>query len=226
MTSHTVSAFDKQIENVIGMILQMGGLVMEMLELAEKSLSDANPELAESAKSKDKQINALDMEIQEQATLILALRQPMGVDLRFVTASLRVASSLERMGDLAKSTAKRAVKFADAVPKEITADLRKMVELASKMARDVLEAFRDQDVAKADLVLAQDDAVDDIYHRLLASIQTYMMANPVNIQYFAHIIFVAKNMERVGDHATTIADLVHYISSGSHAAKAPKTYRQ
>ena len=225
-THHIVSAYDSELKEMVTDILAMSEKVLEMMNFSRKALDQATDEIVTDSKALDKEINALDFGLQKKATKLIALRQPMGVDLRFVVSTLKIASSLERMGDLAKSTCKKANKFGNLTTKEVNNDLREMNALATKMLHDVMIAFRDSDLEKASSVMDQDSEVDDVYHQLLRDVQVLVRQNPDAIPAFADIIFSAKNFERIGDHCTKIADLVHYITSGQYVAKAHKAAKK
>ncbi len=219
---HTVSAFDQELTNIIEKILKMGEHVTEMLNLSRKALDNPSEEILETVRSTDKKVNALDLELQTEATKIIALRQPMGVDLRFVISTLKIASSMERMGDLVKSTCKKSGKFHSHVSSEIRRDLREMNALGSRMLTSVMTAFRDLSAEKAINVREQDNEIDTLYSTLLKSVQVHIKEHPEAIPAFADIIFTAKNYERFGDHCSKVADLVHYIASGKMITKQKK----
>ena len=221
-TKHIMSAFDSELKTVIADVLQMGELVLEMMDYAKRVLDKPSDELVQEARALDKKINALDFGLQKKATNLIALRQPMGVDLRFAVSVLKIGSSLERMGDLAKSTCRKAGRFSGVNSLEVNDDLKEMNELATKMVADVLIAFREQSVEKADHVMDADDALDNSYRKLLKDVEVLVRNKPEAIPSFADIIFAAKNFERVGDHASKIADLIHYITAGQLVAKMRK----
>jgi len=224
--SHTDRSFDEQLQAVNSQIILMGEQVVKLLEIARKSLEKPSKKLVEESKSEDRKLNALDFDVQQKATKIIALRQPLGVDLRFIIAVLKISSSLERMGDLAKSSCKKASRFHNLISEEINSDLHEINALATKMVNDTMNAYRDMDAAKANYVLGQDDEVDDLYHKLLDDVKEHARINPDLIPAFGDIIFAAKNMERIGDHCTKLADLVHYIASGEHVGKVANQKKQ
>lgn len=221
-TEHIMGAYDSELKEMISEVSIMGEKVLGMMEFSRKALTNPSDELVTEARTLDKEINALDFGLQKKATKLIALRQPMGVDLRFVVSVLKIASSMERMGDLAKSTCRKAGKFTKLTSSEVNADLAQMNTLVTEMLIHALDAFRDMSTEKADGVLGEDDAVDDTYKQLLKDVQVLVKNNPEAIPAFADIIFAAKNFERIGDHVTKIADLVHYISTGQYVAKAKK----
>lgn len=221
-TTHIVSAYDSELKEMVADVLEMGEKVLGMMEFSRTALTTPTDDLVTEARALDKKINALDFGLQKKATKLIALRQPMGVDLRFVVSVLKIASSMERMGDLAKSTCRKAGKFCSVASAEVNNDLAQMNKLVTEMLTHVIDAFRDMSADKANIVLDEDTAVDDTYHQLLKDVQVLVKNNPEAIPAFADIIFAAKNFERIGDHCTKIADLVHYIISGQYVAKAKK----
>lgn len=221
-TEHIVSAFDSELKEIVSDVLDMGDKVLGMMQYSRKALDNPTDDLVLEARALDKKINALDFGLQKKTTKLLALRQPMGVDLRFVVSVLKIAASMERMGDLAKSTCRKAGKFTKVTSMEVNKDLKEMNAQVTKMLNDVLSAFRDMSTDKANIVLNDDNEVDETYHQLLKDVEALVRNNPDAIPAFADIIFAAKNFERIGDHCTKIADLVHYISSGQFVAKAKK----
>lgn len=223
---HTDKSFDNQLTDINSNLLEMGKIVTDMLEIARKTIDNASDDLVKEARKMDKKLNALDFGVQQGATTMIALRQPMGVDLRFLVGALKISSSLERMGDLAKSSCRKANKFKDRISPEISNDLREMCIMSTKMVNEIMNAFRDMNPEKATDVLDQDDEVDEIYHELLRDIQTHAEKTPDLIPALADIIFAAKNFERIGDHCTKMADLVHYISSGEHVGKMAERQKE
>lgn len=221
-TNHIVSAYDSELKELISDIIEMGDKVLGMMNFARKALDNPTDDLVTEARALDKKINALDFGLQKKAVKLIALRQPMGVDLRFIVSTLKIASSMERMGDLAKSTCRKAGKFCSLTSAEVNSDLKEMNALATKMLNDVIAAFRDMDVEKANQVLDEDTEVDDTYKKLLRDVQVLVKNNPDAIPAFADIIFTAKNFERIGDHCSKVADHVHYITSGQFVAKTKK----
>lgn len=219
---HTSSAFDQELTSMIDKIIKMGEHISEMLNLSRKALDKPSEEIMANVKATDKKVNALDLELQTEATKTIALRQPMGVDLRFVISTLKIASSMERMGDLAKSSCKKSEKFYSHASAEIRSDLKEMNTLADRMLSSAMTAFRDLSPEKAVNVREQDNEIDNLYSKLLKSVQTHISSHPEAIPSFADIIFAAKNYERFGDHCSKVADLVYYIASGKMATKEKK----
>lgn len=221
-TNHIVSAYDSELKELIADITEMGDKVLGMMNFARKALDNPSDELVADARALDKKINTLDFGLQKKAVKLIALRQPMGVDLRFVVSTLKIASSMERMGDLAKSTCRKAGKFCSVTSGDVNNDLKEMNALATHMLNNVLTAFRDMDVEKANQVFEEDTDLDDTYKKLLKDVQVLVKNNTDAIPAFADIIFAAKNFERIGDHCSKIADHVHYITSGQFVAKTKK----
>ena len=219
MNNHTNSSYDKQLGLLTDDILAMGELVKELIIIAKNSLIERNADLVAEARAKDKEINALDTKIEHQVAVVLALRNPMAVDLRYVTSALKIAGALERAGDLAKNTAKRSVKLADYMPAEATDKLERMVEIVLSMLDEALSAVARRDSKKATEVWQRDDEVDDLYHELIAGMQQEMLAHPEHILAYTHFVFAAKNFERIADYATNLAKTVHYVTSGRPADK-------
>ncbi len=221
-THHIVGAFDNELKELSSKILEMADKVLEMLEFSRRALDTPSDELTQQARELDWIINDLDADLQNRATRIMALRQPMGVDLRFVVSTLKIASSLERMGDLAKASCRKSSRFVTKSSNDVNNDLKEMNAHVTKMLNDVVSAFRDMDISKANEVLEQDNKVDDVYHRLLKDVQIHVEKNPDAIPAFADIIFTAKNLERIGDHCTKLSDHVRYIATGEMVSKTSK----
>jgi len=216
MTSsqHTVRSYDSELEEVTRDILAMGGLVEAQLRSALDALIERDHELAQRVVETDHQIDDLERQVDELGTRILALRQPMAEDLRRVKTALKVASNLERMGDLAANIAKRSLGMeADAVIPQREA-LKRMGAAVYAMTNDVLNAYRDE---KNDLALSvwhQDEAIDEMYASVFRGILDDMIADPETIANGTQVHFVAKNIERMGDHTTNIAEMVAYMIDG------------
>jgi phosphate transport system protein len=225
VAGHTVHSYDEELTSITRSISDMGHLVQEMLRLAESALKDTSINLVDTARTTDKKINAYDAEIEHQSVKILALRQPMAVDLRLVSSALKIAVIMERMGDLAKNTVKRASRITSPIPDPILADISKMADIIFVMLSEVLIAFQKTDSAKANEVVIRDYEVDDIYRGLMQTLQNTMMAAPDTVPSVIQLIFAVKNIERIGDYVTKTAKIVHYIVSGERAAKTPKVNR-
>lgn len=220
MMQHTVKAFDADIGELRGLIAEMGGL-------AEQAIGDAmaalqRHDVADAARivAGDKRIDALQIEVERLAVRLIALRAPMADDLREVVAALKISGVVERIGDYAKNIAKRVPLIeglagvgGDIEPLSV---LPAMARLAIAMVHDVLDAFAARDPQAAIAVRERDRALDDFYDSLFRVLVTYMMENPRSIGQVAHLLFIAKNLERVGDHATNVAEMVHFAATGLH----------
>jgi phosphate transport system protein len=216
MHEHIVKSFDHELQLLDKNIAQMGGLAERLLGHAFDALERRDPRLAESTVMSDRAVDQLERELQEQAILIIARRQPMANDLRHVMTVVKIAGDLERIGDLAKNIAKRAVAVSgESAPKPLMTGLKHMVELVLRQLKDVLDAYAELDAEKALAVWRQDERIDAMYNSLFRELLTYMMEDPRNIGLCTHLLFGAKNIERVGDHTTNIAENVYYLVLGT-----------
>lgn len=215
---HTVKAFDQDIGELRGLISQMGGLAEQAIADAITALQRNDTDLAADVRAKDKAIDALETEIERQAVRVIALRAPMADDLREIIAALKIAAVIERIGDYAKNIAKRVPMVHGDDRIEPISILPAMASLASDMLRDVLDAFASRDAELAIQVRERDDALDDFYNSIFRVLVTYMVENPRTISQVAHLLFVAKNLERIGDHATNVAEMVYFAATGHHLA--------
>jgi phosphate transport system protein len=223
MTEHTVKAFTEKLEALSATVAQMGGLAEAQLADAIEAIGRRDTFLAEGAVGGDKRIDALQLEIEDKALKLLALRQPMAVDLRETLAAIKIASELERIGDLAKNIAKRAIVLNREQPIRLTQSLARMGRQALSQLKFVLDAYSDRDAEGAETVWRQDGEIDETYNSLFRELLTYMMEDPRTIGLCTHLLFVAKNIERTGDHATNIAEVVYQMVRGeSLAAERPK----
>jgi phosphate transport system protein len=215
MQEHIVKSYDQELELLDKKIAQMGGLVERQLAQGFDALEKRDPQLAAVAEASDRAIDQLERDIQEQAILMIARRQPMANDLRHVMTVLKIAGDLERIGDLGKNIAKRALAISgENHPKPLMTGLRHMVELALSQLKDVLDAYAERDADKAGGVWRHDERIDAMYNSLFRELLTYMMEDPRNIGLCTHLLFAAKNIERIGDHSTNIAENVHYLVHG------------
>ena len=217
---HTVKAFDEDISELRGLISQMGGLAEQAIHDAMKALSRGDTALAEQVRKKDKAIDAIEAEVERLAVRVIALRAPMANDLREVVAALKIGAVLERIGDYAKNIAKRVplihTEGQDRI--EVVSILPTMAQMASDMVHDVLDAFAARDAEAAEEVIARDHALDDFYDSIFRTLVTFMVENPRTISQVSHLLFVAKNIERIGDHATNVAEMVYFAATGSYLA--------
>ena len=216
MNEHTVKAFDEDIGQLRGLLAQMGGLAEEAIDNAMDALKRHDLDAAAEVVAGDKRIDALEAEVERLAVRLIALRAPMADDLREVVAALKIASVLERIGDYAKNIAKRVKAIDGKNVIEPLSLLPAMATMANDMVRDVLNAFAARDADGARRVCEQDRAVDDFYNSIFRTLVTFMMENPASISQAAHMLFIAKNLERVGDHATNVAEMVYYTATGEH----------
>jgi phosphate transport system protein len=215
MNEHIVKSYDQELELLDKKIAQMGGHVERLLAEGFDALEKRDPQLAEAAAASDRTIDVLEREIQELTMLMIARRQPMAVDLRHIMTVLKIAHDLERTGDLGKNIAKRAQAVSgENHPKSLMTGLKHMVELALNQLKDVLDAYAERDADKAVAVWRHDERIDAMYNSLFRELLTYMMEDPRNIGLCTHLLFAAKNIERVGDHTTNIAENVYYMVHG------------
>ncbi len=216
MNEHIVRSYEDELALLDKKIAHMGGLAEHNLGQSFDALEKRDPRLAEAVINSDRAIDNLQREIEEQVISMIARRQPMANDLRHVMAALRVTGDLERIGDLAKNIAKRALAVAhESHPKPLISGFRHMVELALRQLKEVLDAYAERDAARAMKVWSQDAQIDAMYNSIFRELLTYMMEDPRNIGLSTHLLFGAKNIERVGDHTTNIAETVHYMVTGS-----------
>ena len=215
---HTVKAFDQDIGELRGLISQMGGLAEQAIDNALKALVRGDLELAAQVRTADKAIDALEAEVERATVRIIALRAPMANDLREVVAALKIAAVLERVGDYAKNIAKRVPMIESEHRIEPLSILPAMARMAAEMVHDALDAFAARDADKAVEVCERDNALDDFYDSIFRTLVTHMVENPKTISQVAHLLFVAKNLERIGDHATNVAEMVYFAASGEQLA--------
>ncbi len=218
-SEHTVKAFDNEIGELRGLIAEMGGRAEAAIAEAMSALVQRNLELADRVVTEDRKIDRLEQEVERLAVRIIALRAPMADDLRDVVAALKIAGVVERIGDYAKNIAKRVSALESSRKIDAISVLPAMAQVASDMVHDVLDAFAARDAEAAVRVIARDREVDDFYNSIFRALLTYMMENPLDITASAHLLFVAKNLERIGDHATNVAEMVYFASTGNYLAE-------
>lgn len=211
---HTVKAFDEDITKLRGLIAEMGGLAEVSLAEAMEALIKGNLELADSVIARDKKIDALEAEVDRLAVRVIALRAPMADDLREVIAALKIAGVVERIGDYSKNIAKSADKIEQRKRFEPLTLVPAMADIARGMVHDVLTAYAARDPILAKSVIERDDMVDAFYESLFRNLVSYMIENPSTISSAAQLLFVARNIERIGDHATNVAEMVYYAATG------------
>ena len=218
MTEHTVKAFDEDITRLRGLIAEMGGLAEVALQEAMEALVKGDDELADKVIRGDKKIDALESEVDKLAVRIIALRAPMADDLREVIAALKIAGVVERIGDYSKNIAKASRVIGDRKKFEPLTLLPAMADVAGEMVHDVLTAYAARDAVLAREVIATDEKVDAFYNSIFRNVVTHMVENPATISAGAQLLFVARNIERIGDHATNVAEMVHFAATGNYPA--------
>jgi phosphate transport system protein len=215
MSEHTAKAFDVDLQDITRKVAEMGGLAEKEIADAIDALVKRDTALAQRVMAIDITTDALQREIEEKSILTIARRQPMAVDLRDIVAAMRVSNDLERVGDLAKNIAKRVVALnGDFPPQKLIRGVEHFAELVLTQLKQVLDSYAQRDTAKALAVWKGDDKVDAMYTSLFRELLTYMMEDPRNITFCTHLLFCAKNIERMGDHATNIAETVCYMVEG------------
>ena len=219
---HTLKAFDKDLDRLRALISEMGGLAEHAIGEAMRCLVQRDVDGARKIVEDDKKLDALEMETERRVVQLIALRAPMAGDLRDTVAALKISGVVERIGDYAKNIARRVPQLESAGQIEPLSLLPEMARISTEMVHDVLDAFVNRDAEAAVRVVERDKAVDDFYDSIFRTLLTFMMENPNNIGQSAHLLFVAKNLERVGDHATNIAEMVYYAATGRHMAERPE----
>ena len=213
-TDHTVKSFDSELKRLIQEIAQMGGLAEAELSQAINALARRDSEAAAAVIESDRRIDAMEQDVSTLALRILALRQPMAADLREVVAAIKISSDIERIGDYAKNIAKRALQLNQLAPLRPVSSIPRMGRLAQQIVKDVLDAYVEKGANLALAAWRRDEEIDDLYTSLFRELLTYMMEDPRNIGPSTHLLFIAKNIERIGDHATNIAETVHFLALG------------
>ncbi|MHB2168675.1 phosphate signaling complex protein PhoU [Alsobacter sp. R-9] len=212
---HIVSAFDAELADLQRLIAEMGGIAEKMQADAIDALSRQDLSLAQSLIGVDQKLDALQREVEEKAILTIARRQPMAVDLRDVIATIRIANDLERVGDLVKNMGKRILAMEGQFPpQKLLAGINHMSLLALSQFKAVIDAYTQRDAQAALAVWQRDGEIDNLYNSVFRELLTYMMEDPRNIGFCTHLLFGAKNIERIGDHATNIAETVYYLVTG------------
>ena len=215
MVEHTLRAYDEELEGLTAELSRMGGLAEVEVSDSVRAIARRDVALAQAVIARDARLDEIETEIERRAIRMIALRQPVADDLRRTVAALKISSNLERCGDLAKNIAKRALVIAESDPlTPLTRSIERMGELVSARLKDVLDAFAARDIDRARTVWQRDQEVDEHYDSIFRELLTYMMADPRTITACAHLLFVAKNLERIGDHATNIAEIILYEVTG------------
>ncbi len=212
---HISSAFDKDLRQIEDLVVTMGGLVETQIEEAAEVLTTRDLERGERLIASDKRVDEIEQEIDSLVVRLIALRQPTAGDLRSVLAALKVAADLERIGDYAKNIAKRTKVLAQVEPVGSSAkSIRRMCLMVRQMVKDVLDAYLTRDLASAADIRLRDEEVDQVHNNLFRALLTYMLEDPRNITPCMHLLFIAKNVERMGDHTTSVAEQITYLVTG------------
>jgi phosphate transport system regulatory protein PhoU len=226
MNEHIVKSYEDELNALTADCARMGGLTEAQVADALEAVVRRDQDLAETVVSRDERLDLLEADIERKAIRLIALRQPMANDLRKTVAAMKIASNLERCGDLAKNIAKRTMILNEVEPiSPLTRSIERMGRLVMGRLKDVLDAYTASDLDRALAVWSRDDEVDEHYNSLFRELLTYMMGDPRTITACAHLLFVAKNLERIGDHATNVAEIIHYEITGEEmiSAERPKT---
>jgi phosphate transport system protein len=218
MAEHTVKAFTEELDALTQEVARMGGLAETAVNDCIAAVARRDTELAQSVMERDPRIDAAQREVEKRAIKLFALRQPMASDLRVVLTAWRIAGELERVGDLAKNIAKRSLILNQAEPIQLTRSVERMGKIAAAHLKQVLDAYANRDVQAAIGVWMQDDNIDAHYNSLFRELLTYMIEDPRTIGAGAHLLFIAKNIERIGDHGTNIAEYIHFLVTGEEIA--------
>ncbi|MEP1442701.1 MAG: phosphate signaling complex protein PhoU [Hyphomicrobiales bacterium] len=218
MTSdHIVSAFDAELTGLTSRISEMGGMAERLVDESVQALARRDVDAARLIAARDKHIDDMQREIDESAILTIAKRQPMAQDLRTIISAIRISNDLERVGDLGKNIARRVIAIEGlALEGRFIKGIEHIASLSLVQLKNVLDAFASQDIDAAERVWHRDDQIDDLYTSLFRELLTYMMEDPRNITFCTHLLFCAKNIERIGDHATNIAETVIYQATGQN----------
>lgn len=215
---HIVSAFSEELEHLSADLLRMGGIAETMITDACRAVTTGDLKLAEETAARDDEVDEIEADAERRIVRLLALRQPMATDLRSVVAALKVSSELERVGDLSKNIAKRVPALAGGDPGSALKGIERMGRAVCAQLHSVLDSYSGADADLALNVWASDEDIDQHYNSLFREVLTYMMEDPRTIGAGAHLMFIAKNLERIGDHCTNIAEIVHYQVTGTYLA--------
>jgi phosphate transport system protein len=215
-SEHIVKSFSQELQRLSNLITQMGGVAEAQVEAAVRAVGRRDADIAADVVRADQRIDAYEKEVDAETVRLLALRQPMGPDLREILSALKIAADLERIGDYAANIAKRAIALSQVPPTQPAAAIPRMGKLVQEIIKDVLDAYIERDVPKAVAAWERDEELDAHYNSLFRETLTYMMEDPRNITPCTHILFIAKNLERIGDHATNVAETIHFLVNGKH----------
>jgi phosphate transport system protein len=212
---HTVKAFGEELNHLTAEVARLGGLTEAQVADSIEAVARRDAGLAQAVIERDEKLDALQAEIERKAIRLIALRQPVAQDLRHTVAALKISMQLERCGDLAKNIAKRCLILTQAEPlTPLTRSIERMGRLVAARLKEVLDAYTAGDDARAVSVWSRDAEVDEHYNSLFRELLTYMMGDPRTISPCAHLLFIAKNLERIGDHATNVAEIIHFEITG------------
>ncbi len=217
---HLVKSYDQELKRLGNLITEMGGLVESQVALAAEAIMERDTEAAMRVVETDPQVDAIEHEVEQFVIRLLALRQPVAADLRNIVAALKITGDLERMGDYAANVAKRSIVLSQFQLPLSLSGLWHMAQLVQTNLKLIMDAVSEQDAEKAIQVWRSDQVIDDLYNTVFRELITYMMEDPRNITPCTHLLFIAKNLERIGDHATNIAETVHYAVTGEPLTEA------
>ncbi|WP_159946219.1 phosphate signaling complex protein PhoU [Rhizobium sp. 18065] len=215
-STHILSAFDDELKYLMRRISEMGGMAEQMVAESVRALVNTDGALAQKVISDDVVMDATEREIGDKAIVMIARRQPMAADLREIIGALRIASDLERVGDLGKSNCKRVMAVqSSGIPRKLARGIEHLSDLALAQLKEVLDVYTTRSAEKAKSIRDRDEEIDSMYTSLFRELLTYMMEDPRNITSCTHLLFCAKNIERIGDHATNIAETIYYMTTGA-----------
>jgi len=217
---HIVKSYDEELEQLNNTIIEMGGLTEAQIEAAIQALMSRDPQLANRVIADDDRVDDLNYKVDTQAMRLLALRQPMALDLRTVIAALRISADMERVADYAANIAKRSLTLAESAPVRPAHVIPRMGRLVMNMMKNVIDAYIERDVEKAVAVWHADEEVDEMYTSLFRELLTYMMEDARRITPCTHVLFIAKNIERIGDHVTNICESIYFLVHGTRLREA------
>jgi phosphate transport system protein len=220
VSDHIVRAFAQELHRLSNLVTQMGGVAESQIAAAVKAVARRDVQLAAQVMQNDQRLDEYERSIDQEAVRLLALRQPMAQDLREIVSALKIASDLERIGDYAANISKRSLALAQAPAAKPVSGIPRMGRLVEEMVKEVLDSYIERDVEKALAAWERDEELDELYTSLFREVLTYMMEDPRNITSCTHILFMAKNLERIGDHATNIAETIHFLVVGEPVLKA------
>jgi len=216
MSDHIVSAYSDELDKLSSDIMRMGGIVETMITDSCRALSANDSVLAKEVIARDPQVDAIESDVEKQIVSLIARRQPMGHDLRMILSALKVSNELERIGDLSKNIAKRALRLDDHVSMEMRNAIQRMSRPVARQLNEVLDAYASGNAVLAKNVWSSDDDIDQHYNAVFREMITYLIEDPRRITAGAHMLFIAKNLERIGDHCTNVAEFVYYQAVGEY----------